>query len=150
MEAELAVPLRSGVGEVGERTGRQVVDGVDIAPLGEQAVHERRTDEPCAPRDHDPHRAQPSLAPSPASGRRIRAPDARAPAPSSAPAPMMVWSEAIAPAPSIAPSPTTESMASASGPRRACGCTTERNTRAPPSTTAPAPSTDPATRAPGP
>ena len=35
----------AGVGEVGERPGRQVVDDVDLVALGEEAVDEVRPDE---------------------------------------------------------------------------------------------------------
>ena len=45
VEAELAVALRARLGEVGERARRQVVDGVDVAPFGEEPVDERRADE---------------------------------------------------------------------------------------------------------
>ena len=55
MERELVAAARARVGEVGERAGREVVDDVDVAALGEQPVDERRADEAGPARDERSH-----------------------------------------------------------------------------------------------
>ena len=52
-----------GIGEVGERARAQVVDDVDLVALGQQAVHQRRTDEAGAA-GHECSHASTTLIPS--------------------------------------------------------------------------------------
>ena len=47
----------SGLGQVGQRAARQVVDHVDAVALGQQPVDERRADEPGAAGDQCLHPA---------------------------------------------------------------------------------------------
>src|SRR5262249_302538 len=49
MELEPAGAPRPGIGEVGERAGRQVVDHVDGAAFGQQPIDEGRADEAGSP-----------------------------------------------------------------------------------------------------
>ena len=56
VEGEPAVGHGPGRAEVGQRTGREVVDHVDLLPLGQEALDEAGADEPGAPGDEDPQR----------------------------------------------------------------------------------------------
>ena len=46
VEAEPAVAVGAGVGQVAQGPGRQVVDRIDVASFGKQPIDERRADEP--------------------------------------------------------------------------------------------------------
>ncbi len=45
MDVERPAPALAGVGQVGQRTGREVVDDVDLVALGQEPVDQVRTDE---------------------------------------------------------------------------------------------------------
>ena len=134
MERELAVALRSCVGQVDQRTRRQVVDHVDVTTLGEQTVDQRGADEARAAGDEDPHRSVPRIVrlgrgevgATDACARRTRTDDRTAPTHEPA--------RHDRAGPDVAPAPITESATSAPAPIDAPSCTTDRNTRASAST----------------
>src|SRR5512138_4046873 len=54
----------TGLGEVAQRAGRQVVDDVDDVALGDEPIDEVRADEPGAPDDQRVHGSDVGWAPS--------------------------------------------------------------------------------------
>src|SRR4029450_2338438 len=125
VEVELVRPVGPGLGQVGQRSARQVVEHVDLVPLGQQPIDQGRSDEPRPSR----HQSLPN--------HLVSVPPAPAPPPPSPPAA------------TTAPSPRTESSSRAAAPTRAPGRSTDRSTLAPASTTVPGPSTERTTDAPG-
>ena len=94
LEREPMAALGPGIGQVGQRSGGQIVDHVDAVALGDEAVDEVRPDEPGTACDEGLHATRPATCSSPP--------------PTSAPPPTTVRSERRAPSPTTARSPTIE------------------------------------------
>src|SRR4029450_6848313 len=152
VEVELVRPVGPGLGQVGQRSARQVVEHVDLVPLGQQPIDQGRSDEPRPSRHQSLHNDLVSC-PRPDGARQLstgtRTPSRRAPASTVSPSPITVPPTTSAPAATTAPSPRTESSSRAAAPTRAPGRSTDRSTLAPASPTVPGPSTDRTTDAPG-
>src|SRR5262249_53957756 len=120
MEGHATVLTAPGVGQVGQRPCCQVVDHVNVVSLGQQPVHQHRTDKAGAAGDEEPHGATGS-----------RMPDSSAPAATTTPSPITLKSATDASASTRAPRPTIELRTTAPGPIATSSKITEPSMRAP-------------------
>src|SRR5690606_7341192 len=134
---ELVVGRGPGVGQVGKRTGGQIVDHVDLVSFGQQSVHQRGPDEPGTAGDEDPHDPPSRCSPTP-----TVPPDTRRFGPTTARSPSTARSSIRAPAPTAASQPRMARSITAPAPTRAPGRSTEPFTETPAPISTPAPSTE--------
>src|SRR5205823_7014109 len=98
VERQLVGTIGAGGGQVGERSGREIVDHVHRMTLGEQSIDECAPDEPGSAGDERLHES--------ADGTRA---DLRLePAAINSPSPTTVRAASVARSPHDAPGPTTE------------------------------------------
>ena len=128
VDLEVVAAVGPGLGQVGDRAAGEVVDHVDAVALGEQAVDERRADEPCSARHQRSHQL---LLRDPHAAHLVRRRSTTTSSPSTAP------SSTTAPSPTWARAPMMASCTRAPAPITAPASTTEPDTMAPSPTWAP-------------